>query len=94
MGFKGKEIRVMDEQSLNKRIRELIREIANLPSGNKKQTVPMIADKKTKTNMDKINSSLCDLRIMVKYLQFDLEATRRERDRFQKRLKDLSSDTE
>ncbi len=86
----------MDEQSLNKTIRELIKEIANLPTSNRKQTIPLIADTKTKTktDMDKINLSLCDLRIMIKYLQFDLEATRRERDCFQKRLKDLSSDAE
>jgi len=84
----------MDEQSLNKRIRELIREIANLPNSKKKQKAPLIADTKTKTDMDKVNSSLCDLRMMVKYLQFDLEATRRERDWFQKRLENLPPDAE
>jgi hypothetical protein len=84
----------MDEQSLNKKIRDLIREIANLPTSKKKQPAPLIGDTKTKTNMEKINSSLCDLRIMVKYLQFDLEATKREKDWLQKRLENLPPDTE
>jgi hypothetical protein len=84
----------MDEQSLNKRIRELIREIANLPTSKKKQPAPLIGDTKTKTDMDKINSSLCDLRIMVKYLQFDLEATKRERDALRKKLENLPPDIE
>ena len=76
----------MDEDTFNKRLRELISEIANLPADKQKQLAPLVEETKSrhdkiKENMDKVTKSLGDLRICLKYLLFDLEATRRERDR-------------
>ena len=76
----------MDEETFNRRIRELIREIANLPADKQKQLAPLVEEtqarhKEIKENVDKVTKSLGDLRICLKYLLFDLEATRRERDR-------------
>lgn len=75
----------MDEETFDRRLQELIQEIANLPADKQKQLAPLVKETKerhktTKANIDKINKSLIDLRICLKYLLFDLEATRRERD--------------
>lgn len=39
-----------------------------------------------------VQESIGQLRLDMKYLVFDLEATRRERDRFQEQLRDLNGD--
>ncbi len=62
----------MNEKEINEKLRELIRIIANTPT---KETKPQHKD-----NTDNITKSLTDLRICLKYLLLDLEATRRERD--------------
>jgi len=76
----------MNEEAFNKRLRELIREIANLPADKQKQLAPLVEKtgerhEELKKNVGKIANSLADLRIFLKYLLLDLEATRRERDR-------------
>ncbi|RLC89125.1 MAG: transcriptional regulator [Chloroflexi bacterium] len=76
----------MDEDTFNKKLRELIREIASPPADKQKQLAPLVEETKSrhneiKENVDKVTKSLSDLRICIKYLLFDLEATRRERDR-------------
>jgi len=81
----------MNEEAFNKRLRELIREIANLPADKQKQLAPLVEETKTrhkelKENVGKIANSLADLRICLKYLLLDLEATRRERDRLKSML--------
>jgi len=81
----------MDEEAFNKKLRELIREIANLPADKQKQLAPLVEEtkarhKQIKEDVGKISRSLNDLRICLKYLLFDLEATRRERDRLKSLL--------
>jgi len=39
-----------------------------------------------------VQESIGQLRLDMKYLVFDLEATRRERDRFQEQLRDINGD--
>lgn len=65
----------MDKATFNNKLRELIQEITNLPVEETKKRHKAIKD-----NIDQVAKSLIDLRICLKYLLFDLEATRRERD--------------
>lgn len=69
----------MNEKKFNDELQELIRTVADLPIDQQKQI-------QHKIEVDKITKSLTDLRICIKYLIFDLEATRRERDQFKKML--------
>lgn len=81
----------MDEATFNAKLQELIREITNLPADKQKQLAPLIEETKkrhkaVKDKIDQITKSLTDLRICLKYLLFDLEATRRERDQLRATL--------
>lgn len=68
----------MSEQEFNRRLQELIREIGAAPNNTKVQTIEQA--------VEKMRQSLDYLRLLVKYMAFDLEATRRERDELKKRL--------
>lgn len=83
----------MDEKEFNTKLRELIKEIASLPKEQQKKLAPMIGEtvqrhKEVKDDMSKVAQSLTSLRICLKYIMFDLEATRRERDQLRKMLED------
>lgn len=87
----------MNDEKLNNRLQKLIEEIASLPKDQQKQLVPLIEEteqhhKDIKKNMDKITRFLEDIRVYIKYLVFDIEATRRERDELKKILDDLPPD--
>lgn len=89
----------MTDDEFNEKLRELIHEIANLPPNRQKQLAPLIEETKARhkairKNADKVTRSLNDLRICLKYLLFDLEATRRERDELRKQLDQQSTDDE
>ena len=72
---------MISEEEFNNKLQELIRVVADLPVDKQKQD-------QHKIEVNKITRSLTDLRICIKYLIFDLEATRRERDQFKKILDD------
>lgn len=77
----------MDEQEFDIKLKELIKEIAQLPDDKQEQLTKLAEatqkrHKAIKMNVDSVQRSLNDLRLCVKYLVFDLEATRRERDHF------------
>ncbi len=81
----------MDDGEINKVLRELIMETTGRSKIDKNKSVPLIVETKSKISekgADKIASSIVDLRICIKYLLFDLEATRRERSRFKALLRD------
>lgn len=87
----------MDEKELNKRLRDLIGEVANLKKRDQEKLQPLIKETKQrqkdiKKNVDKVHKSIEDLTICVKYILFDLEATRRERDNLIKILKNKNKD--
>lgn len=65
----------MDETALNTKLQELILEIANVPEYKRKLSTQLV-----RNNKDKLKESLEDLQLLIKYLLFDLEATKRERD--------------
>lgn len=87
----------MDEKELNTKLRELIMEMVDLPKDKQKQLDSLVEKTKQrhkdiKKNVDEIAMSLRSLRVCIKYLLFDLEATRRERDGLKKMLNDQSTD--
>ena len=81
----------MDEATFQKRLSELIAEIESLPAGERDKLRSLAAEtKKRHEEIKKTVSSLQDsldcLRLSIKYLLFDLEATRRENDYLRKML--------
>ena len=70
----------MKEAAIRKKLRELYDVITALPSpgGPKKGLHGGIYYPKTSPEIEPIEDSLDQLRLQVKYLMFDLEATRRE----------------
>ncbi len=87
----------MNDEEFNERLRELIHVIANLPPKDRQQLELLAAEtqkrhKDIKENVDRVTKSLGDLRICLKYLMFDLEATRRERNSLKEMLENQSSD--
>ncbi len=78
----------MKEDEFNHRLRELI----DIASGTKTKKRNKAISKTTtnKTNMSdaRVANSLQELRICIKYLLLEVEATRRERDKFKNMLDD------
>jgi len=73
----------MDEKEFNNRINELIKIAAKIPCELTEENYPK------ESNIDsKINESLSKLRICIKYLLLEIEATTRERDKLKKILED------
>lgn len=100
MGFKKGWIK-MSEEELEARLRELIQKIANLPPDQKDKLESTIKEtgerqKQIKEDISKVTDKLADtltsLRILLKYTMFDLEATRRERDKFKAMLENRPPD--
>lgn len=89
----------MNDKKFNEKLRELICEIENLPQKDRYQLELLAAETKRrhediKENVGRITKSLGDLRICLKYLVFDLEATRRERDSLKEILENQSPDND
>jgi uncharacterized membrane protein len=85
----------MDEASFEKKLDDLVKEIGSAPSPQNKK-LKLLAEKtrecnkKMKKNAGRLQESLDYLRLSVKYLLFDLEATRRENTYLRKLLEDKS----
>ena len=83
----------MDETTFQKKLGELVKEIGTLPASQRKK-LEILADQTKQRHMElkKSVSSLQDsldyLRLSIKYLLFDLEATRRENAYLKKMLED------
>ena len=81
----------MDETTFQKRLAELLGEIATLPVSQRNKLELLVADTKKrheqlKTTATGVQESLDYLRVAIKYLLFDLEATRRENSYLRKML--------
>jgi len=81
----------MNEQEFQQKLCELISQIDQLPSGQRDQLLQLA--EQTKSRHEKIRQTVKDLqesldylRLSVKYLVFDLEATRRENQYLRKML--------
>ncbi len=73
----------MDETTFQNKLAELMNEISTLPAGEKEKLTEMANQAqqrhaKLKKTVHDLQESLDYLRLSIKYLVFDLEATRRE----------------
>ncbi|AQT67016.1 hypothetical protein STSP2_00154 [Anaerohalosphaera lusitana] len=80
-------------EGIEKKLNELVKEIGSIPTPQKKKLFTLIkrtddCQKKLDKSIDGLQDSLDSLRLSVKYLIFDLEATRRENSQLKKALED------
>lgn len=85
----------MNENDFQSKLSELISQIDTLPESERDALAKMAAD--TKARHDKVSKTIADLqdsidylRLSIKYLVFDLEATRRENAHLRKLLEQRS----
>ena len=86
----------MDETTFQKRLAELLSEISTLPASERSKLELLVADTKKRHEQLKatatgVQESLDYLRVAIKYLLFDLEATRRENSYLRKMLQQRRS---
>jgi len=83
----------MDELTFQKKLSELVKEIGTLPASQRKR-LEMLAEEtkqrhvELKKSVSSLQDSLDYLRLSIKYLLFDLEATRRENSYLRQMLED------
>jgi chromosome segregation ATPase len=82
----------MNEQDFDQKLGELMGQIAALPEGERSDLSQLAAETRTRhekmrKTISELQESLDYLRLSVKYLVFDLEATRRE-NQYLRRLLD------
>jgi len=85
----------MDENTFQRKLAELLREIGNMPEEDRTRLEALAAEtkerhEKLKRTVNSLQESLDYLRLSIKYLLFDLEATRRENGQLRKMLEDQS----
>jgi len=83
----------MDQAAFETKLNELIKEINTIPSPQREKLVLLAKQtgeyhKKLSKGVNNLQESLDYLRVSVKYLIFDLEATRRENTSLKKLLTD------
>ncbi len=81
----------MDEQVFQKRLAELVSQIESLPEGERDRLRELANETKQrhediKRSVRSLQDSIDFLRLGIKYLLFDLEATRRENGQLRKML--------
>ena len=81
----------MDEQTFQTKLAELMGEISTLPKGERDKLTALAEQTqqrhaKLKKTVHDLQESLDYLRLSIKYLVFDLEATRRENSYLRKML--------
>jgi len=81
----------MNEQDFQNKLSELLQQIGQLPSPEKEQLQVLADDaqdrhQKMRKTVSELQESLDYLRLSIKYLVFDLEATRRENQYLRKLL--------
>lgn len=86
----------MNEQTFQHKLAELVAEIGTLPE-DERQKLEMLAHetkerhRQLKETVSNLQDSIDFLRLSIKYLLFDLEATRRENSYLRKMLEDNDS---
>ena len=86
----------MDEAIFQKKLSELVSEIGTLPDSQRKKLEVLAEQTKQrqaelKQSVASLHDSLDYLRLSIKYLLFDLEATRRENSYLRKMLEDTDN---
>ena len=91
----------MDENTFQKKLSELVAEIGTLPEGERAKLETLAAEtrerhQKLRQTVSNLQESIDFLRLSIKYLLFDLEATRRENKQLRKMMEegDNNSDLE
>ena len=81
----------MDEHVFHDKVRELMNEVSALPEADRREMEGMA--KASRSRQEELRETVTDLqegldylRLSIKYLMFDLEATRRENDYLRKML--------
>ena len=82
---------VFDSDELPKEILELVDAIEALPDHHRGRVEPILdrvveSTKRRRRILHLVQEALGQLRLDMKYLMFDLEATRRERDAYREKL--------
>ena len=86
----------MNEIEFQSKLAELMTEISTLPVTERKK-LEQLADEtrqrheRLRATVSSLQESLDYLRLSIKYLVFDLEATRRERDEYRQKLEETGS---
>jgi hypothetical protein len=81
----------MDEAAFQKKLRELVNQIETLPAGERERLRAMAEETKArhadiKKSVSAMQENIDFLRLWIKYMLFDLEATRRENNYLRKML--------
>ena len=81
----------MDEATFQKKLAELVAQIENLPADERERLRELAAETKQrhediKRSVSTLQDNIDFLRMGIKYLLFDLEATRRENGQLRKML--------
>ena len=89
----------MNEQEFQTKLAELMGEITTLPSAERKKLEKLAEDtrarhERLRQTVSSLQESLDYLRLSIKYLVFDLEATRRENSYLRKMLEETSGNNE
>jgi septal ring factor EnvC (AmiA/AmiB activator) len=85
----------MDQESFQKKLSELVAEIGTLPASERAKLEEMAKDTNNKreeirATVANLQESLDQLRLAIKYLLFDLEATKRENENLRRLLEEES----
>jgi len=83
----------MNENTFQKKLAELVAEIGTLPDADRAKLEVLAEEtrqrhQKLKQTVNNLQESIDFLRLSIKYLLFDLEATRRENTQMRKMLED------
>ncbi len=83
----------MDETTFQNKLSELVQEISTLPEGERSKLEALAEQtrqrhEKLKATVSSLHDSIDYLRLSIKYLLFDLEATRRENEYLRKMLEE------
>ncbi len=92
-GEEGRLAIEVDENTFRQRLVELVQEIGTLPEGERARLETLAHEtrkrhEKLKQTVTSLHDSIDYLRLSIKYLLFDLEATRRENDYLRKMLEE------
>src|SRR6185312_12649068 len=95
----SRERRVMNESEFQTKLAELMGEITTLPQTERKKLEKLATEtrerhERLRATVSSLQESLDYLRLSIKYLVFDLEATRRENTYLRKMLEETSGNNE
>ncbi len=87
----------MDKQSFEIKLASLLKEISSLPTSEREKLTQLAGQTQNrhaqlKKTVHDLQESLDYLRLSIKYLVFDLEATRRENQYLRQMMEDKRSD--